>query len=445
VEQQVVQLEELIRQRDRRRILGFFREPENHAGIDDVLRSLDAVAVRELAQILGDEEFADVVGGLDAYEGAAVLLQLSVADAADVLEAMDPDDAADVMGEIEAEEATRLLIEMQPVEAEELRALLAYPPDTAGGRMTPAFVSIDPDLRADQAVVALRRLSQEAETINYVYVTDPQGRLVGVLSLRRLVLGPPETPVREAMETDVITVGVDTDQEVAARLLTEFDLFALPVLDDNQRLVGIITADDVADILEREATEDFHRFGGVEPLPQNVHDVTFGSLFRSRIRWLVILVFVNIFSGAAIATFEETIEAVVALVFFLPLLIDSGGNAGSQSATLMVRALATGEVRLSQWWNMLAKQLTVALALGLAMGVAVSWLGIWRGGFDVGLVVAVTMVIVVIVGSLIGTVLPFILTRFGVDPAIASGPLITSLADISGVIIYFSIATWYLL
>lgn len=242
-----------------------------------------------------------------------------------------------------------------------------------------------------------------------------------------------------------VTAQVEDAQEEVARKLAKYDLLAVPVTNGNEALVGIVTFDDAQDVAEAEATTDFHRIGGSASLMNtSLREASIGFLMSKRLPWLLVLVFMNIFSGAGIAYFEDTIAAAVALVFFLPLLIDSGGNAGSQSATLMVRALAVGDVRLKDWLGLLGKEIGVALGIGLCMGVAVSLLGLFRGGPDIAVVVAMTMVAVVLVGSLIGMSLPFLLTRFGLDPATASAPLITSLADMAGVLIYFSIATWYL-
>lgn len=227
-------------------------------------------------------------------------------------------------------------------------------------------------------------------------------------------------------------------------MMRRYDLPALPVVDSDGVLVGIVTFDDVFDVAEAEATEDFHRSAAVSPLRGSYHEAGIGVLYRRRIGWLLTLVFVNIFSGAAIAAFEETIAAAVVLVFFLPLLIDSSGNAGSQAATLMVRALAMGEVRLKDWGRLLGKEVLVAALLGLTMGLAVAVIGVARGGPEVALVVALAMTLVVLVGSTIGTVLPFLLSRCKLDPATASAPLITSLSDIAGVLIYFSLASWLL-
>jgi magnesium transporter len=220
-------------------------------------------------------------------------------------------------------------------------------------------------------------------------------------------------------------------------------LIALPVINGNDALAGIVTFDDVLDVAEEEATEDFYHMGAAGSVRTNIKDASIWLLYRNRAPWLLVLVFMNIFSGAGIAFFQDTIESMVALVFFLPLLIDSGGNAGSQSATLVVRALATGEVELRDWFRLILKEFAVGLTLALSMAVAVSMVSMYRAP-EVAVVIAVSMVLTVLAGSLIGMLLPFLLTRVKLDPATASAPLITSIADIAGVLIYFSIATWYL-
>jgi magnesium transporter len=246
------------------------------------------------------------------------------------------------------------------------------------------------------------------------------------------------------MDHSFVALPATADREQAVNLIQRHDLDAVPVVDSDGVLVGIVTVDDVLDVAVEEATEDFHKVGSVGPILTSLREASISFLFRRRIVWLLALVFVNLFSGAGIEYFEETIAASLALVIFLPLLIDSAGNAGSQAATLIVRAMATGDVSLRDWFEMAGKELAVATALGLTMALAVSVLGFYRGGVDIGIVVAVTMVTVVIVGSLIGMSLPFLLTRLNLDPATASAPLVTSIADIAGVLIYFSFATWHL-
>ncbi|MDW7983047.1 MAG: CBS domain-containing protein, partial [Thermomicrobium sp.] len=230
------------------------------------LRELEPRELARLAEVVGDEGFGEVLAELEPADAAELVERLSSAEAADVLEAMAPDDAADVLGQLDPAEARQILVEMEPLEAKELEELLSYPPETAGGRMTPAFVALLPDVRVDQAIAALRKVAEEVETIYYVYVVDEGDRLLGVVSMRELVLSPPYRTVGEIMEREVVKVRATADQEEAARLLVEEGLLAIPVVDEGERLVGIITVDDVADILEREVTEDIERLGGSQPL-----------------------------------------------------------------------------------------------------------------------------------------------------------------------------------
>jgi magnesium transporter len=269
-------------------------------------------------------------------------------------------------------------------------------------------------------------------------------RLLDDIELRRIILAPPDTTIAAIMDHSFVALPATADREEAVSVIRRHDLDAAPVVDSTGVLVGIVTVDDVLDVAVEEATEDFHKAGSVGPILTSIRHASAGFLFRRRIGWLVVLVFVNIFSGAGIAHFEDTIAATVSLVVFLPLLIASAGNAGAQAATLVVRAMATGDVDLRNWFELVGKELVVASALGAVMAGAVSLLGIYRGGAEMAVVVAVTMIIVVVVGSLIGLSLPFLLERFKLDPATASTPLVTSIADIAGVLIYFSIATWFL-
>ncbi|MBX6342001.1 MAG: magnesium transporter [Thermomicrobiaceae bacterium] len=407
----------------------------------DALAHLTSSQLARLAEMIGDTDFGELLGEMDPSDAADIIQRLTVADAADVLEAMSPDAAADVGGEIEPEDAEHILIEMEPVEAAELRDLLAYPPDTAGGRMTPAFVSIAPDLRADQAILALRRLAQEAETIAYVYVTDEEDHLLGVLSLRNLVLARPDTPVVALIDTDIVTVPVTADQEVAARLLTEHNLRALPVVDEENRLLGIITADDVADILEQEATEDIERLGGSAPLEEPYLRARPSLLWRKRVIWLLALFFAEAYTGTVLRHFQDEVAEVVALSFFIPLLIGTGGNVGSQVVTTIVRAMAVGDVRFRDIFRIVRKELMTGVMLGAVMAVATFVRAMTlRVGVDVGVVVATAVIAIVIWAALVGAVLPLVLRQLRIDPAVVSAPFISTLVDGTGLVIYFTVA-----
>lgn len=361
-----------------------------------------------------------------------------------LFEHMDHHKRADLYKHLSDQDRLALLPGLAHAEREDIRQLASHPEGTAGAIMTSAYASLQPDQTVQQALESLRLEAPDHETIYQCYVLDEQRRLIGTVSLRELILAPEHTLIRELMTTHVISCQVDAEPAEAARLVARYNLLALPVLNDAQQIVGIITHDEALDAAAEQSTEDQFRLGAVRGSTASLRTASIGMLYRMRVGWLVILVFGNVFSGAGIAHFEDLIESMVALVFFLPLLVDSGGNAGSQSATLMVRALATGDVRTRDWAKLLSKELTVSLLLGLSMALAVASIGLLRGGLEVAIVVSLTMILIVVVGSLIGMLLPFVLTRFKLDPASASAPLITSICDATGVLIYFNIASLFL-
>lgn len=370
-----------------------------------------------------------------------LLQQMDVDDGRYVLQSLPPDDRTALLESLPQADVEQLFKLLTAEAVKQALKQLGYPEDSAGRLMNTQYVTVRPDWSLARALKHVRASADQGEGVNTLYVTDRSGRLVGTVSLKRLVLGTPKARVESLISGPAMSILASQDQEEAARMIQRYDITALPVVDGNDVLLGVITVDDIVDVLEEEGTEDFHKIGGVGVLDISLREARPSLLYRKRVGWLVLLVFMNIFGGAAIAHFEATIEAVIALVFFLPLIVDSGGNAGAQSATLMVRALATGDVRPRDWLRLWGKELGVAIALGVTMGIAVWGLGLWRGGVDVGTVVALAMVLVVVFGSTIGMLLPFALTRFGFDPATASAPLITSIADIGGILIYFTIAT----
>lgn len=402
------------------------------------LRETDAPIRAEIFGYLDEDLQVEIVGGLGRKE------------IADLLADMSPDDRVDLFKQLPEELRESVLPALAHAEREDIRRLSAYTEGTAGALMTSNYAALSPQLTAAEAIERLREVAPDRETIYYAYVVDEARKLIGVVSLRDLIVARRSAYVEDVMNTDVIFAQVTDDQEDVAQKMQAYDLLALPVLGLDEVMVGIVTFDDIQDVMTQEATEDFYGFGAIShkepPGLGNIdmRDASLRLLVRKRLPWLLILVFMNIFSGAGIAYFEDTIEAVVSLVFFLPLLIDSGGNAGSQAATLMVRALATGRAKMSDWFALLGKEVFVAASLGLSMGLAVSLIGFFRAGPEVAVVVALTMVCTVLFGSLVGMSLPFVLSKFGLDPATASAPVITSIADIGGVLIYFTIATYLL-
>lgn len=326
-------------------------------------------------------------------------------------------------------------------ERDDLRTLAAHMEGTAGALMTTEFAVLRKNMTVEQAMMIIRREAPEAETIYHAYVVDLNRHLLGVVSLRELILADPDTLIKDLMITEVVSVKVSDDQEDVAKVIARYDLLALPVTDEEGTLLGIITYDDAMDVASEEAEDDFHKSAAMGTVTGSFKDATIGLLYRKRVFWLVFLVFGNLLSGAGIAHYEDVIGANLVLVFFLPLLVGSGGNAGSQSATLMVRAIATGEVVIKDWLILTGREVFVALALGGTMAFAVAGLGYWRGGADIAMVVALSMVSIVMVGCLLGLGLPFVLDKLGFDPASASAPLVTSICDVAGVVVYLFIAS----
>lgn len=401
----------------------------------------DLPSVLELFECLPLERRANVLGYLLGDFQLLVVQAIPDGPLLSVLEEMGSDERADLFNLLDEDRKEGLLRRMARQEREDLKRMASYEEGTAGAIMTSDYVAIPSGMTVSQAMMRVRQTAPDAETVYQLYVIDPQGKLAGTLSLRQLMVARPGAKVDDIMINDVISVIVDEVQEHVARLVARYDMLAVPVIDHDARLVGIVTHDDAMDVAEEEATEDFHKGMSIGQLEDGVSRVPLWSLYRKRVTWLVLLVFANLFSGAGIAYFEDTIAAQVVLVFFLPLLIGSGGNAGAQAATLMVRGMATGDVGVKDWGKLLGRELMVAGALGLTMALAVAPIGVMRGGEAVAMIVATSMVTIVLFGSLLGMCLPFILNRVGWDPATASAPLVTTLIDASGVLIYFSIAT----
>lgn len=341
------------------------------------------------------------------------------------------------------DKVTKQLIELlSPEERAVTERLLGYPKDSIGRLMTPEYIAVRPEYTVEQTFEHIRKYGKDSETLNVVYVINEEGKLIGDVRIKEVLLAAPAQQIQELMSNKFVALHANDDQEIAVRIFKDYDRVALPVIDEQWTLIGIITVDDIMDIEELESTEDFHKFGSFQSAVVNPLKERIFNLYKNRVLWLLALVFMNVFSGSVLASFENVIESVVALVFFLPLLIDSGGNAGAQSATLMIRSLAIGDVRITDWYKLISKELLVSFLLGLTMSLGVALVASFRAP-EIIVVVSLTMVLIVIAGSVIGMLLPFMFTQLKIDPAIASAPLITSIADICGVLIYFSIASWY--
>ena len=439
----VTELDAILEARDWSRA----REYMHQLPVQDIAKLLPELSAAHrllILKLLPKTESTEVFSYLGSDCQDEIIKDLTEREVLDLLKGMAPDDRTALLADLPAEMLRRMLEMLPPQERRKTQTLLGFPEESVGRLMTPNYIAVRPDWSVSRSLAHIRSRHQQAETISIIYVTDIYGKLLDTLGLRRFVLAEPEQQVADIMDHHFTSIEATEDREKAVDLVQHYDLTALPVVDDDGMLLGTVTLDDIMDVAEEEATEDFHQKGSVGSLQLRLRDARPSLLYRKRVGWLVLLVFMNLFGGAAIAHFEETIEAVIALVFFLPLIVDSGGTAGAPSATMMVRARATGAVRMRAWGRLLGKELGVAIALGVTMAVAVFGIGIYRGGLDVGYVVALAMAAVVLFGSLIGMLLPFLLHRMNLDPATASAPLITSLADITGIMIYFTIATMLL-
>jgi magnesium transporter len=396
-----------------------------------------------LFRSLTRETAAAVFAHLDIEQQDALLHALTDEETRRLLTDMSPDDRTQLLEELPGRVTQRLLTLLPAEDLEEARWLLGYPEGSVGRLMTPDYIAVRPDWTIARALEHIRTHVRSSETADVIYVTDESWTLLDDIELRRFILTPPDAHVSDIMDNAWVSVLATADRQEAVRLIRRYDFVALPVVDSAGTLLGIVTVDDILDVQEQEATESFHKVASVGPLGMGLREATARVLYQKRVGWLLTLVFMNILSGAGIAIFEETLAATLSLAYFLPLLIGSGGNAGSQSATLMIRALALGDVRRSDWLQMLRRELLVAMLLGTTMAAGVALVALARAP-EIVAVVVLAMVCIVVVGSIIGMLLPFIFTRFGMDPATASGPLVTSLADIAGVLLYFSIAQWIL-
>ncbi|ADO73222.1 magnesium transporter [Stigmatella aurantiaca] len=388
---------------------------------------------------------------LPAKEQAELILALPTGERRTWMRLLAPDDAVDVVQEANAEAKAALLAELDSTTRHEVMALLAYAEDEAGGLMNPRFARVRPDMTSDEAIRYLRQQTrQKGETVHEVYVLDAQQHLLGVVSLSQLFQAPPGMPISEFMVTKVFTVTEETDQEAVGRLFSRLGLMAIPVVDAENRMKGIITVDDIVQVMQEEATEDIQKVGGMEALDAPYFSVGFVAMLRKRAGWLLVLFLGEMLTATAMGHFEHEIARAVVLSLFIPLIISSGGNSGSQATTLIIRSLALSEVRLRDWWRVARREVVTGLLLGAILGgVGLCRVVVWQYLFQsygehffrVALTVGMSLVGVVLWGTLTGAMLPFALRRAGFDPASASAPFVATLVDVSGLVIYFTVAS----
>lgn len=449
-------LRELLREEPEqlREVLGEVH-PEDLA---DIVQELEPGEASQVIAHLPAEIAAPIFERLERPRQREILPNLDVKVAARLIESMSADDRADVVQELDPDLRARLLALLEPEEAREIRELARYPENTAGGLMTTDYIAVSEDMTVREAIEQVRARAGEVETVYYVYVLHGETatavgdgherarhKLVGVASLRDLLLAKPDQLLSEVMTENVITVPPEMDQEEVARTIAKYDLSAVPVVDKFQRLLGVITFDDVMDVLVAEQTEDVQKLAGVEPVEEGYFDTGFWRFISARARWLVALFLGELFTSTALSRYEEAFKAVGTLVLFIPLVISSGGNSGSQSATIVIRAMAVGQIREGDALKVLAREMGQGLVLGMILGAigflrAILWRPVVPHQFQIASIVALTLVAVVTLGTVVGSALPMFLRRVRLDPAVSSTPFIASLVDVFGIVAYFSIA-----
>lgn len=419
--------------------------PADIADLLDRLTPENAVRVFRLLPLETASEVLDETGSRVRQE---LVEQINEERLADLLDELPMDDAAEFLEDLPDRKAARLLDLMEPEEAEGVRELLSYEDETAGRLMNRDVTALRRHWTIAETLTFLRNLD-DTEPLHYLYVVDRDNKLLGVVPLRALIKAKPDQTVESIMRGDVAAVSVRADQEALAEMVARYDYFAMPVVDDENRLVGVVTVDDILDVIEEEATEDIQRLGGSEPLDQPYFAVSVFHVVRKRIVWLLLLFVAATLTGTVIREFETELETVIALGIFIPLITGTGGNAGSQTVTTVIRALALGEVQRRDILRVLGREITVALLLGTLLGLvgflrAVTWDTGYQTVYDVSIVVMLTLPLVVLWANIVASVVPIVAEKLNIDPTVVSAPMITTVVDATGLGIYFLLAKWIL-
>ena len=416
--------------------------------IADVVCDLDDERAAELLTQLPTEYAAQVFARLDeARQGQLASLMGSGSTALIVTE-MDADERADFFSMLPASVGEPLLEELEKVDpeaAEDVEELTRWPENTAGGLMTTDYISVGPALMISEATEELRRRAREAETVDTIYVVDSSNKLLGYLTLRNLLLSAPSDHVFDAMQSNIISVLPELDQEEVAKVLAKYDLHTLAVVDQAGEMLGVITSDDILDVLAEEQAEDVQKMGAIAPMDDGYFDSSIGVYIKKRAPWLLVLFVGGFFTTTAMKNFDRVLTAVAHLAFYVPLLVSAGGNSGSQSSTLVIRGLAVGDIKVKDWWRVLGRE----LAQGVVLGLLLALLGVIRvvvagDGALFAILIAVTILSIVVMGCVVGGMLPILLHRIGIDPATSSNPFIATLVDVFGIVIYLTMAQWLL-
>jgi magnesium transporter len=456
-------------------VVGKILEPE----IRSMIQARDFAALREVFREWPPADVAEVILDLPEDEQVIIFRVLPHALAADVFEYLDldaqqtllramaheqvvailnemaPDDRTALLEELPSAAARQLIRSLTPEERRVATALLGYPEDSVGRLMTPDFIAVHEDWTVQQVLDYVREHGRDSETLNFVYVVDDRGKLIDDVRMREFLLRPLATKVSEIRDENFVALNATDSQQDALNIFRRYDRAALPVVDSGGVVVGIVTSDDMLDVAEEEATEDIQKFGGMEALDEPYMRIPLWRMVRKRAGWLIILFLGEMLTATAMASYQEELAKALVLALFLPLIVSSGGNSGSQASTLMIRAMALGEVTLRDWWRVMGREVQAGLSLGLILGaIGVFRVAVWaiigeqylhRQPYGphwplVAITVGIALVGVVLWGTLSGSMLPFLLRRIGADPATSSAPFVATLVDVTGLIIYFSIA-----
>ncbi|MGK7873392.1 MAG: magnesium transporter [Xenococcaceae cyanobacterium] len=405
--------------------------------IEGLPEAMQAIAFR----LLGKAEAIEVYEYLSGSVQQSLIEKFQAQEAIEIVEQMSPDDRARLFDELPPKVIRRLLSQLSPSEREATFLLLGYQGDTAGRLMTPEYIALKEHLSANQAQERIRSLASESEVSYYLYITDASKRLIGILSLKDLILASPEQTLGQIMTRDVVYAYTDTDREEVARLIQRYDLLALPVVDREEHLLGVVTVDDVIDILQEEATEDIYKMGAVQADGDSYFQKSLLEIAKKRTPWLLVLLVTNSITVLILSSYEAVLEEVVALAFFTPLLIDAGGNVGAQSSTVVIRGLSTEELKDKKPSFVILRELITGGMLGIILGILVivvvfAFLG--RG--EIGITVGVSLLSITMIAATTGAALPFLFRFLGFDPALMSAPFITTVVDILGILIYLNMA-----
>lgn len=432
------------------RLLQEYRFPETKealstmepADISEMLVGSPRAKMVLIFRLLPKDLAIEVFEHMEGSGREELLASFTEEEAAEIIEEMSDDDRTALLDELPAKTVKKLMQHLSPEEWKIANRLLNYPEDSAGRIMTAEYIGLKASMTVVDALQHIRREARSKETIYTCFVMDRERRLKGVVDLEDIILAQPETLISDLMDDDPVHVRTTMDQEELARLMSRYDLHVIPVVDLEDRLVGIVTFDDVLDIVEEEATEDFERMAGIQPIDEKYLDTGVFTLAGKRLTWLMVCILTQALTSSILKYHESSIQSVVALTFFIPFLIDSGGNTGTQSSTLMIRGMTLGEIK----WGNIGRVFMREAFTGLMLGAALALFGVFRAitlgtGTDVAVVVAVSLVAVVLIGNLAGVILPFAARALRFDPAIVSGPFITTVVDVVGLLVYFGIAT----